>query len=172
MRDDYPVKATSSGGRIVRTDPKYGNIYDHFNTVFEWANGVKGFSSCRQWADADTDVSDYAFGTKGVAHIQQHRIEFRDGSVWQHEKEPPDDMYQNEHDELFRAIRADTPINDGTIMCNSTMMAIMARRSAYSGRTITWAEAWNSELDLTPPAYEWDDLPTRPVPQPGVTKFI
>ena len=31
MQDRPPAKVTASGGRIVRTDPKYGNIYDHFN---------------------------------------------------------------------------------------------------------------------------------------------
>lgn len=171
MRDEYPVKATSTGGRIVRTDPKYGNVYDHFNTVYEWGNGVRGFSSCRQWANADTDVSDYAFGSKGTASIQQHRIEYHDGSSWQHEKDPADDMYQNEHDALFAAIRSGDTINNGGIMCNSTLMAIMARMSAYSGRTVTWEQALNSELDLSPGEYAWGDVAMRPVPQPGITEL-
>ena len=169
--DAYPVKATSSGGRIVRTGEEYGNIYDHFNTVYEWENGVKGFSSCRQWANADTDVSDHVFGTKGVAHLQQHRIELHDGTIWQHEKDPSDDMYQNEHDALFASIRSGAPIDDGEIMCNSTLMAIMARMSAYTGRTITWEQALNSTLDLSPPAHEWGDVAQRPVPRPGITEF-
>ena len=170
--DGYPVKATSSGGRVVRTGAEYGNIYDHFNTTYEWANGVKGFSSCRQWANADTDVSDHVFGTKGTAHLQQHRIDGHDGSVWQHKKDPADDMYQNEHDAFFAAIRSGKTINDGEIMCNSTLMAIMARMSAYTGKTIAWDAALNSSLDLSPPAHEWGDLAVRSVPRPGVTKFV
>ncbi|MDH3585344.1 MAG: Gfo/Idh/MocA family oxidoreductase, partial [Phycisphaerae bacterium] len=67
MGDEYPVKATSSGGRTVRTDPIYGNIYDHFNTEYEWASGVRCFSSCRQWNGAASNVSDFVYGTKGVA---------------------------------------------------------------------------------------------------------
>ena len=35
MQDEYPVKCTASGGRIVRTDEQWGNVYDHFNTVYE-----------------------------------------------------------------------------------------------------------------------------------------
>lgn len=168
----YPVKATSSGGRAVRTGAEYGNIYDHFNTVYEWSNGVKGFSSCRQWENADTDVSDHVIGTKGTAHLQQHRIEGHDGSVWQHEKAADDDMYQNEHYALFAAIRSEKPINDGEIMCNSTLMAIMARMSAYTGNTISWDEALNSTLDLSPKSYEWGDLAVRAVPRPGVSEFV
>ncbi len=170
--DGYPVKATSSGGRIVRTGAEYGNVYDHFNTVYEWSNGIKGFSSCRQWANAQTDVSDHVFGSKGTAHLQQHRIDRHDGSVWQHRKDPSDDMYQNEHDALFAAIRSGEPINDGEIMCNSTLMAIMGRMSAYTGRTVTWDEALHSKLDLTPSGYERGVVSVPEVSRPGITKFV
>ena len=81
-------------------------------------------------------------------------------------------MYQNEHDAFFAAIRSGKTINDGEIMCNSTLMAIMARMSAYTGKTITWDAALNSSLDLSPPAHEWGDLAVRSVPRPGVTKFV
>jgi predicted dehydrogenase len=65
MKDEVPVKAVSSGGRVQRTGAEYGNVYDHFNTVYEWKSGLKGFSSCRQWYGAATDVSDFVYGTKG-----------------------------------------------------------------------------------------------------------
>jgi len=168
MRDIYPVTASASGGRIQRIDEKYGDVYDHFNTVYEWENGVRGFSSCRQWTNADTDVSDYAFGTTGTAHLQTHRIEWPDGRTWQHEKDPADDMYQNEHDALFAAIRNDAPINDGHVMCNSTLMAIMARMSAYTGRTVTRDEALNSPERLGPETYAWGGAPEAVVARPGM----
>ncbi|MEX2015898.1 MAG: Gfo/Idh/MocA family oxidoreductase, partial [Candidatus Hydrogenedentales bacterium] len=164
--NEYPVKATASGGRVVRTDEKYGNVYDHFNTTYEWANGVRGFSSCRQWEGADTDVSDHVYGTKGVAHIQTHAIEPRGGSAWRHEESGPDDMYQNEHDALFRAIRNGETIVD-EYMCDSTLMAIMGRESAYTGRTVTREEILNSDVQLGPENPEWGPSPVAPVPSPG-----
>ncbi len=170
MGDEYPVQCTSSGGRVVRTGPEYGNVYDHFNTVYEWASGVRGFSSCRQWNGTSTDVSDWVFGTRGKANIQAHRIDAGPWH-WHYESPQPDDMYQNEHDELFAAIRAGTPINDGEYMCKSTMMAIAGRMSAYTGRTITWDEAWNSQESLRPPAYAWGPIEAAPVAQPGITQF-
>ncbi len=170
MNNVYPTKCMSSGGRTVRVEPAYGNVYDHFNTVYEWDNGVRAFSACRQWSNSDTDVSDHVFGTKGVAHIQQHEIADRAGKVlWHQEKDPADDMYQNEHNAFFAAIRSGNTINDGEIMCHSTLMAIMARMSAYTGKTITWDEALNSDLDLSPKAYAWGDAPNRPVQRPGLT---
>ena len=171
MGDTPPAKITASGGRIQRTDPKWGHIYDHFNSVFEWDSGVKAFSSCRQMAGCSTNVSDFAYGTKGVAELQSHRI--RGADKWRWRGDGPDDMYQNEHDALFRSIRAGEPISrDGDYMCKSTMLAIAGRMAAYTGQTITWDQAMNSELDLSPPAYDWIELEDVPVAIPGVTKFV
>ena len=172
MGDVYPDKVTSSGGRIQRNEEKWGNIYDHFNSVYEWKSGQRAFSSCRQWADSSTDVSDYIYGTEGTAELQSHTIKFRDGGRWRHEQTGPDDMYQNEHNELFKAIRANEPINNGEYMCGSTLMAIMARMSAYTGQTITREQALNSKLDIVPKNLEWGDVAMNPVAEPGVTKFV
>lgn len=175
MNDVPPMKATASGGRIVRSDEQWGNIYDHFNTVFEWEGGVKGFSSCRQWVGADGNVSDFVVGTKGTAALQSHRIQMTDPGAgdekWRYRGEGPDDMYQNEHDVLFAALRAGDRIDNSDYMCKSTMMAIMARMSAYTGKSVTWDMAWNSKEDLSPSAYDWTDMEMRPVAQPGVTPF-
>ena len=181
MDDVYPVKATASGGRSKRTDPKYGNIYDHFNTVYEWEDGTVGFSSCRQMSGCSSNVSDHVYGTEGVAHIQSHRMETDDGEKWRYRLAPEDashlrrgtadDMYQNEHDALFWSIRQGEPINNGEYMCKSTMMAIMARMAAYTGQTIKWEDAWNSSEDLAPEVHAFGDAPQRPVAIPGVTKF-
>jgi len=170
MGDVYPVKCTASGGRIQRTDPKYGYVYDHFNTVFEWENGVKGFSSCRQWVGCSNDVSDYVFGTKGTAAIQGARIDGQ--NPWRWRDNTPDDMYQNEHDGLFAAIRKGEPINNTEYMCNSTLMAHMARMSAYTGQTITRDQALSSQEDFTLPSYEWGPAPKYEVAIPGETKFL
>ena len=170
MGDVPPLRCTASGGRTVRTQDKYGNIFDHFNSVFEWEGGIRAFSSCRQWPGASTDVSDHVFGTKGTAHLQAHEIEGE--QRWRWRSDEPDDMYQNEHDALFRAIRAGEAIDDSDYMCKSTMMAIMARMSAYTGQTISWEQALASEEDLSPAAYAWGDVETRPVARPGETKFV
>ena len=42
-------------------------------------------------------------------------------------------MYQVEHDEMFAAIRAGKPINNGEQAANSTLLAIMGRMAAYTG---------------------------------------
>ena len=42
------MKATGVGGRQFRTDPKFGHIYDHFAVDYEYANGARIMSMCRQ----------------------------------------------------------------------------------------------------------------------------
>jgi len=181
MGDVYPVRATSSGGRSKRTEARFGDVYDHFNTVYEWEDGVVGFSSCRQWSGTSSDVSDHVYGTEGVAHIQEHAYETDAGERWRYR--PPadahwklrrgeeDDMYQNEHDALFWSIRAGEPIADGEVLCKSTMMAIMARMAAYTGQSVTWEQAWSSTQDLSPERYDWGPAPEVVVAIPGITKF-
>ncbi|HYG78712.1 MAG TPA: Gfo/Idh/MocA family oxidoreductase [Planctomycetota bacterium] len=169
MRDTYPVKATATGGRQVRTGPEFGHIYDHFNTVYEFANGAKCFSACRQIMGCDNDVSDHFFGTKGKCDVFKHQITGE--NAWKFQASE-NNMYQTEHDELFASIRSGKAINNGEYMAKSTLMAIMGRMSAYTGKTITWDMAMNSKEDLTPPSYTWCSLPVPPVPMPGVTKFL
>ncbi len=181
MQNAYPVRAVGSGGRQVRTDPLYGNIFDHHCVVYEYENGVKLFSACRQQVGCAPDVSDHIMGTKGTCHIETNRpprgiIMAGKAKRWQSvaslRNPPPDDMYQNEHDELFASIRAGKAINNGEWMAKSTLMAIMGRMATYTGQVITWDMALNSKEDLTPPAYEFGPLPVAPVARPGVTKFV
>ncbi len=171
MQDETPVTVSGSGGRQQRTDAKYGNIYDHFDVVYEYANGVKVFARCRHFKGCTNDVSDHVFGTKGVVDVFKHRISDHQGETqWRYRGEK-NDMYQTEHDELFASIRAGKPINNGHYMSMSTMMAIAGRMSAYTGKTLSWEQCLNSQEDLSPAAYEWGATPVPPVSIPGVTPF-
>jgi predicted dehydrogenase len=174
MKDEYPVKAVGLGGRQVRTDPKYGNIFDHHAVVYEYKNGVRLFSSCRQQDGTALDVSDNLVGTRGVCHIDAIKGL---GSIRPHEGGSPwrsgkgEDMYQQEHNELIASIRNGKPINNGEYMTKSTLMAIMGRMATYTGQVITWEMAWNSKENLAPAKYEFGPMSVPAVARPGVTKF-
>jgi predicted dehydrogenase len=149
LKGEAPIAATGVGGRQVRTDPKYGNIYDHFATTLEFPNGVKLFSSCRQMAGCSGDVNDHVIGSKGQAQLMKHTIAEHGGKHWEFEGEAKD-MYQVEHDELFAGIRSGKLINDGEAAAHSTLMALMAREAAYSGKRITWKQMLASQHNLAP----------------------
>lgn len=172
LHDQTPLKAVGQGGRQVRTSPQFGNIYDHHAVTFEFANGVKVFSSTRQMANCKMDVNDHIIGTTGSAQMMPHKIDSIDGkTTWQYTGPKPN-MYQVEHDELFAAIRAGRRIDNSQYMAQSTMMAIMGRMATYTGQEITWEQAINSKEDLTPAKYEWGALSVAPIALPGKTKFV
>jgi predicted dehydrogenase len=170
LQDQHPLRAQGMGGRQARTQTAYGHIFDHHAVVFEFPKGIKVFSFCRQQNGTHSDVSDYIMGTKGVCDVQKHTITGQ--NPWHAVKDPKDDMYQNEHDELFASIRAGKPINNSDYMNQSTLMAIMGRMATYTGQMITWEQALNSREDLSPAKYEFGAMPMPPVAVPGVTKFV
>jgi predicted dehydrogenase len=169
MKDQTPLRASGTGGRQVRTGPEFGHIFDHHAVVFEYPHGVKLFSYCRQQAGCAHDITDHILGTKGRCDVMQHAISGE--HKWRY-KGPEEDMYQNEHNELFASIRAGKPIDNGDYMTKSTLMAILGRMATYTGQVITWEMALNSKEDLTPPRYEFRPLAVAPVAKPGITKFI
>jgi predicted dehydrogenase len=175
LKDEYPVKAVGLGGRQVRTDPKFGHIFDHHSVVYEFKDGVRLFSNCRQQDGTAADVSDNLVGTKAVCHIDTSRPQgtirpHGGGSAWRSTK--GENMCQQEHNELIASIRSGKPIDNGEYMTNSTMMAIMGRMATYTGQVITWEMAWNSKEDLAPAKYEFGPMEVPPVARPGVTKFV
>ena len=172
FKDVPPVKCLGSGGRQQRTDPAYGHIYDHFSVVYDYANGARGFFYCRQQEGTEGGVLDDFYGTKGTAAINSgNRYEIKGENPWRWDG-VKNNMYQTEHDEMFAAIRKGETINNGERMTKSTLLAIMGRMSAYTGKVITWDQALNSQENLMPEKLEWGPLPTPPVAIPGKTRFM
>lgn len=172
MRDETPLKAIGLGGRQVRVQPEFGHIFDHHAVVYDYAGGQKLFAYCRQQAGCTVDVSDYIMGTKGTADLMKHVISGEQAWKFASRDKKKTNMYQLEHDALFASIRSGQPINNGDYMVRSTMLAILGRMATYTGQSITWDQAMNSQEDLTPPSYDWNAaLPVPPVALPGITKF-
>lgn len=168
----HPVQAMGMGGREVRTDPKYGNIFDHFAIEYEYPNGVRVLSMCRQTAGCHEQVSERVVGTNGQTYTDGSNGSVEGQNAYKYEGESPD-PYVQEHADLIASIREGKPLNEGRRIAESTMTAIMGRISAYTGRALKWDWVMNaSKLDLTPPKYEFGDLPVRPAAVPGETKLV
>ena len=166
-----PVKAMGMGGRQVRTGPEYGDIFDHFAVEYEYANGARVLSMCRQIDGCSDRVSERLVGTKGTAN-PAGTIEGKKPFKYAPPGEPVN-PYVQEHADLIESIRKGRPLNEGKRIAESTLTAIMGRMSAYTGREVSWDWVMNaSTLDLTPPRYEMGDLPVGPVPVPGKTKLV
>lgn len=175
MGDVMPIKATGQGGRQARVDEKYGNIFDHFTVEYEYPNGAKGYHFTRQQSNTAHQNSVEVFGSEGTALVHIGRqYDIKGKNKWSFEGER-NDMFQTEHDELFKSIRSANPINDGERMSHSTMLAIWGRMVGYTGQTVSWEEALNSNEILGPKTseYDWDLVwKTPPIAVPGITILI
>ncbi len=177
MNDKLPARVICLGGRAARSGPEHGNVYDHFAAVYEYADGRRCFHTCRQIDNCPSDNTDYVYGPRGMCTINGWTPtylmqDYKGKEIWKYDGPNDRDMYQNEHDELFKSIRAGKPINDAERSCNSTMMAMMGRFAAYTGQTITWEQAMNSQENLMPKSIEFGPAETPPVAIPGQTKFV
>jgi myo-inositol 2-dehydrogenase/D-chiro-inositol 1-dehydrogenase len=168
----HPIRATGVGGRQWRTDPKYGHIYDHFSVDFEYANGARVMSMCRQIDGTTGNISEHFIGTTGSALMKNGDNEIKGSRPWTPEKPAkPVSPYVQEHIDLVASIRAGKPYNELEEVAESTLTAIMGREAAYTGQEITWDMILKADQDLAPPQLTMGPLAVPAVPMPGVTKL-
>ncbi|HET6569787.1 MAG TPA: Gfo/Idh/MocA family oxidoreductase, partial [Rhodothermales bacterium] len=153
--DANPAKALAMGGRLVRVDPQYGHIYDHFSVEYEFPNGARVEAKCRQMDGTAKRVTNRIIGTKGIAdlHTDSSVITSHSGEVLYRHPERGNNAYVQEHTDLIASIRAGEPINEARQIAESTLTAIMGRESAYTGQEITWDEIAASNLNLLPDTF-------------------
>jgi predicted dehydrogenase len=164
-----PKNIMGMGGRQARTGPEYGNIYDHFAIEYEYPNGVRASSMCRQTKGAADRVEERIVGTKGVAWSTSSATRITGEKPWSFEADEVN-PYVQEHIDLIASIRAGKPLNEGKQVADSTLAAIIGRMSAYTGRAMSWEWVVNSsKLDLSPAKYEFGRNPVDPVAVPGTT---
>ncbi len=184
IKNSYPVSAQGMGGREVRKDKRYGEIFDHHAVEYTFNDGSKMFSQCRHIRNCWSSVTEHAHGTKGYSDlVDSRRIKLSgyDGSgEYTANKREGEDPYQTEHDDLHAAIRADAEYNEAEFGAHSSLVSILGRMCTYSGKEITWEQALNSEKSIMPETFAWDAMPPTtpnehgeyPIPVPGVTKVI
>jgi len=178
VKKGYPVRAHGMGGCEVRKGKDYGEIFDHHAVEFEYADGSRCFSQCRHINGCWSDVSEHMIGTKGTCDVGGHII--RGENTWRFGKRGAKDPYQQEHDDLFAAIRNDTPYSEAENGAKSTMTSILGRMATYSGKIIEWEKAIDSQLDYFPKTLAWDaEPPVKPnadgmyqLPVPGKTVTV
>ena len=109
------------------------------------------------------NVSERVQGSKGSSNCRNSIIDLAGNEVWKY-KYPLDkdgkptsnvsvDPYVQEHIDLVTAIRTSKPINEAENTAISTMIGIMGRISAYTGKETTYEEMMNSDLKLGPKVF-------------------
>ncbi len=177
MGDVPPTKAWGMGGRQVCVEPQYGDVFDHQAIVREHANGVRIFGFCRDIPGCYGNNSNVIFGTKGRA-FSPSRCSIEGAKPWRY-KGPKPSMYDVEHKELFEAVRAGKPVNNGDYMCLCAELGILSQMAAYTGQEVTWEQLQKAKFSYSLPRYGWDVTPpVKPGPNgqypaalPGITKL-
>jgi myo-inositol 2-dehydrogenase / D-chiro-inositol 1-dehydrogenase len=167
----HPVKATAMGGRQWRTDRQFGHIYDHFAVDFEYANGARVLSMCRQIDGTRGRIGEHFIGSNGSSDAAG---EIKGPHAWKWPAPPREQQvspYRQEHTDLIASIRSGKPYNELRDVAESTLTAIMGREAAYTGQEVTWDEALSADQDLTPPQVVFGPLGVPPVAMPGRTKL-
>jgi myo-inositol 2-dehydrogenase/D-chiro-inositol 1-dehydrogenase len=171
-------KGNGMGGCEVRKGKDYGEIFDHHCVEFEYPDGTHIYSQCRHIPGCWNDVSEHMHGSNGYSNCSNY-IKTKDGKEF-HASGPRKDPYQQEHDDLFAAIREGKSYNEAQRGAEATMMAIFGRMCTYSGEVLSWDDALNSKISVMPTVFDFHaDPPHLPdadgfykLPVPGQTKVV
>jgi len=189
MKDAWPVKAQSSGGRHYRGNYIDQN-FDTYSTEFTFADGSKLFLEGRTIPGCQNEFASFAHGTRGSAIISANghtpcrcRI-FRAQNpvnadvVWRAAREEPD-PYQLEWNDLLQAIRQNRPYNEVRRGAEASLITAMGRMAAHTGQEITRDQIYNLDHEFAPHLDQLMTLDSAaplllgadgkyPVPQPGI----
>jgi myo-inositol 2-dehydrogenase/D-chiro-inositol 1-dehydrogenase len=160
-----PIKATGMGARARR---RTGDQFDFFSIDYEYDQGIHMHTTIRQLDGCANERQEVFVGTRGSASLDGIIYDASGKQKWKYDG-PENDALVQEHVDWVTAIRKDKPINTIKDTALSTLMAIMGRDSAYTGKAITWDELMASTARLGPTEYALGPVPIKAEPPvPGV----
>jgi predicted dehydrogenase len=150
-----PDNALGFGGRARR---KTGNQFDFHSVDFDYGDGVRIHSMCRQVNGCDGGVREFFRGTEGQT--------MGEGGLKGRSIKPPSftdrNAYVQEHVDLLESILKNEPLNEARNVAESTLTAIMGRISTYTGKLVRWKDLtvntsspWFN-MTLTPTAADFE----------------
>jgi len=154
-----PLSAIGWGGRQRRIS---GDQYDFFSIEYVYPNGIRTHCASRQINGCSNKKVEQINGVNGYAVASGKIFDWKGNEIWKYPMPEETDTtspwrvtnpFVQEHINLVTAIRTGKPVNDAEAMVNSTLITIMGRMAAYTGREITWEEMMNSDLYLGPKTY-------------------
>ena len=170
-----PVTALGFGGRARR---KTGDQFDFFSIDLDYGDGCRIHSMCRQVNGTDGGVREFFAGTEGTTWGDGGLKPTKDKQIDVPEFPEHGGAYVQEHVDLLNSILKGEPLNEARNVAESTMVAIMGRISAYTGKLIRWSDLTENKdspwynLTLKPTAEDFEQgqveaPPDDVVPVPG-----
>jgi predicted dehydrogenase len=173
----YPRTAGAFGARTRRVS---GNQYDFFGVDFDYGDGIRIHSQCRQIGGTSSFVGERfrteQFEISGGGRIQKvggEALKLEGDSYTLNGNTYPikdGNPYVIEHENLLRGLLGQIPImNEGEAVAMSTACAVIGRISAYTGQTIRMSDILENKDS---PYYNlackptWQDFEAGDVPMP------
>ncbi len=192
MKNAWPVKAQSIGGRHYREDFVDQN-FDSYAVEYSFDDGAKLFFDCRIMNGCYNDMSSVVHGSQGSAivstsghtpgkvRIFSGQRQNRKDIVWAY-PQPEKNPYQLEWVDLVDAIVNDTPYNEVPRGVEASLVTSMGRMAAHTGQEITYEQMLNCPHEFAPGVGEFtNDGPAPvmpdadgkyPLPMPGINKDV
>jgi predicted dehydrogenase len=160
-----PKTALGFGGRARR---QTGDQFDFFSIDYDYGDGCRIHSMCRQINGTDGGVREFFAGTEGET--------WGGGGLKSNKNIKVPDFpehggpYVQEHVDLLNSIIEGKPLNEARNVAESTLTAIMGRTAAYTGKTIRWSDMMEKEdtpwynLTLKPTAEDFEKGPVTAPP--------
>jgi myo-inositol 2-dehydrogenase/D-chiro-inositol 1-dehydrogenase len=144
-----PTRAVGMGARMRRPT---GDQYDFFSIDYAYDDGVHLHTTIRQLNGCANMREEVVVGTKGVANFDGTIHDLSGKRLWKYDG-PENDALIQEHVDWVTAIRTGKPFNTVKDTALATLMAIMGRDSAYTGKAVAWTELLASTARLGPAQY-------------------
>ncbi len=156
IMDDYPVKALGNGGRLVYSGINNGNAYDHFFIEYEYKNGVKMHSQCRNMDHCSDKMGWVVYGSKRRADERQQLMDLNGKEFWRYRNPEDVGATQLEQNVFIESILNGIQINNTEFAAKSTLTNIMGRIAAETGLEIKVDELLKSDESILPEDISWN----------------
>jgi hypothetical protein len=163
-----PIKATGSGNMKGRG--KYGDCWTNFQVIYNLPDDINVSILSTQFGKKSGGVCARFLGTKGIAEAHYNGGVFINGEnewdsgILRHDTQEPTpeqrkagiflsslyDSTPNKVKSFISSIESGNYLNETKQASQSTLMAIMGREAAFSGKSISWNEIYNSGNRLDP----------------------
>jgi myo-inositol 2-dehydrogenase / D-chiro-inositol 1-dehydrogenase len=138
-----PQSARGRAERRENTSSDHGNTSDFLSATFTYENGVELLAENSLLANGGNVFQARIEGKNGVATTGGKIVDKTGQPLWSYSG-PKKNPYQEEMNQWCGSIRQGKGLNTVDSAADSTLVAIMGRTAAYTGREVTWAEMLRS----------------------------
>ena len=138
----HAESAYGTGGRTIR---RAGDLMDHVNVTFSYANNIQAaFTGTQMTPPFFRSAMEQFYGATGVIETSRQ--------YWTHYRKAndaatetfPEDITANAVNEFVQRVRSGTPENTGVRSAESTLTAIMGRMAIDLKREVNWQEVMSA----------------------------